>query len=227
MERIGEYIREFAGLLGAENSPVFKGVKKASTGLRAFVPEDRVQYSRARMAEARLNPEGKAGRYCRKLESMLAEDAIAETQILDEAGNVLHALFGARAIADDKANRLTQEATVDGVVTGLVGADDTMHLHLRDHFDRDLRLVVRDEALARAILSRFRDGAVRLRVRGSWVRTDQGWAPEVNRCTVLGYQVLEDVPVGAVFADLAAVEDNGWRETADPMSLWETIRGLH
>lgn len=225
MERLGEYIREFAGLLGTENRPVFKGVKKASTGLRAYVPGDRVQHARASIASARLAPSGRPGRHLQKLELMLAEDMVAETEILDRAGAVIYVIHGA-VLAPGQTDRLFQEASVDGVVTGLVGADDTMHLHLRDHFDRDLRLVVRDEGLARGLLSRFRTGSVRVRVRGTWVRSENGWAPESNKCAVLGFEVLDEAPLSVVFESFANVDGNGWGEAKDPLALWETIRGL-
>lgn len=226
MSRLGEYIIEFAALLGAENKPVFRGIKKASTGLRAYTPPDRTHYSRARIKQAKSDPASKPARHLHAIEEMLGADSIAEAQILDEDDNVIYVVFGHKE-EDSNTERLFQEGWVDGVVTGLVGADDTMHLHLRDHFDRDLKLNIRDETLARDILTHFRIGSVRLCVRGTWVRTENGWSPEASKCTVQRFEALEDTPLGHVLGAAARVKSNGWRELEDPIGEWANIRGLH
>lgn len=226
MARLGEYIQEFAALLGDENHPVFKGVKKASTGLKAFVPPGREHLSRARIVEAKSNPNSKPARHLRALETMLGDDLLQEAQIIDVHDNVIYLLRGVHDF-NIECPRIHQEGTVDGVVTGLVGADRSMHLHLRDSFDRDLRLTVYDVPLARELLLRFRIGSVRVHVRGDWVRTDTGWAPEASRCTVTRFEVLEDAPLTQVFEALSRIRGNGWKELEDPLRDWENLRGLH
>lgn len=226
MSRLGEYIIEFAALLGTENKPIFRGIKKASTGLRAYTPPDRTPYSRARIKQAKSDSASKPARHLHTIEEMLGADSIAEAQILDEDDNVIYAVFGHKD-EDSSAERLYQEGWVDGVVTGLVGSDDTMHLHLRDHFDRHLKLNIRDEALAREILTYFRIGSVRLCVRGTWVRTENGWSPEASKCTVHSFEALEDTPLSQVLGAAARVKNNGWRELKDPIGEWANIRGLH
>ncbi len=226
MARLGEYISEFAALIGAENKPVFLGIKNASTGLRAYTPPDRTPYSRARIKQAKSDPASKPARHLHTIEEMLGADSIAEAQLLDGDDNVIYVMFGHKE-EDPSAERLSQEGWVDGVVTGLVGADDTMHLHLRDHFDRDLKLNIRDEALARDILTHFRIGSVRLCVRGTWVRTENGWSPEASKCTVQRFETLQDTPLSQVLSAASRVKSNGWRELKDPIGEWENIRGLH
>ena len=226
MSRLGQYIIEFAALLGTENKPVFLGIKKASTGLKAYTPPDRTPYSRVRIKQAKSDPVSKPARHLHAIEEMLAADSIAEAQILDGDDNIIYVVFGHKE-DDSSAERLSQEGWVDGVVTGLVGADDTMHLHLRAHFDRDLKLNIRDETLARDILTHFRIGSVRLCVRGTWVRTANGWAPEASKCTVQRFEALEDTPLGQVLGAAARVKNNGWRELKDPIGEWANIRGLH
>jgi hypothetical protein len=65
MERLGEYIRLFAELLGTDNHPVFAGIKKASTGLKAAIPHDRRPYAQARLIEAKSEPTSKPARLLR------------------------------------------------------------------------------------------------------------------------------------------------------------------
>lgn len=226
VSRLGKYLVEFAELLGVENRPMFRGIRIKSTGLRAYTPPDRTPYSRALIKLAKSDPSSKPARHLHVIESMLGEDAIAEAQILDENDNVIYGVFGHKQ-EDESAERLFQEGWVDGEVTGLVGADETMHLHLRDHFERGLKLNVRDVALARDLLTHFRIGSVRLLVRGTWIRTENGWSPEASRCTVQRFEALVDTPISQILAAASRVKGNGWGELADPIGMWEDIRGLH
>jgi hypothetical protein len=224
MDRLGEYIRQFAELLGTDNRPVFKGIKKASTGLKASIPEERRQYTHLRLVEARTKPDSRPAKFLRNIEDMLGRDTIETAQLLDASENIVY-LFTGHVEETTETERLYQHGIVDGVVTGLVGADDTMHLHLRDHFERDLRLVIRDETLARELLTRFRNGSVRLYVHGTWLRTDSGWIPEASKCTVDHFETLDDTPPREVFMALAKIPGNEWITLVDPMADWRSLRG--
>ena len=226
MDRLGDYIREFAELLGTENQPRFKGIKKASTGLKAAIPAERQHNAHARIVEAKGNYNSKPGRHLKTIEDMLGQDKIKQAQLLDATDNVVY-LIQSHIEDLKREEKLYQQGSVDGVVTGLVGADDTMHLHLRDNSNRDLKLVVRDENMARNLLSHFRNGIVRLQVHGTWQRTETGWIPDSNKCTVDSFETLEDIPLHDIFADLATVKNNGWTLLEDPIATWESIRGLH
>jgi hypothetical protein len=226
MDRLAEYMRLFAELLGSENRPVFKGIKKASTGLKAQLSDDRLVHVQARLRLVRSEPDSRPARCAAALEAVLGADGIAEAQLLDSGSNVVF-LFRGLAAAGEDVDRVYQEGTVDGVVTGLVGADDTMHLHLRSRNAQDLKLVVRDEDLARDILAHFRKGTLRVLVQGHWLRSEGGWHPEANRCTVRSFDTLDEQPVSQVFRDLADVPENGWKAMEQPQAFWEEIRGIH
>lgn len=224
MDRLAEYMREFAQLLGLDNQPVFAGIKNASIGLRAKVPHKHKTSAWKRIQTAKSLPDSAPARNLRKIEALLTEDSLGSAELRDTSDKVIY-LFKAHEQPDMLSMTIRQHGEVDGVVTGLVGADDTMHLHLRDALSRDLKLVVRDEQLARNLLTHFRQGHVRLRVHGAWVRTEDGWVPETNRCVVDGFEVLDDTPAIEVFANLAATVGSSWCE--DPMATWRDLRGIN
>ncbi|NMT33766.1 hypothetical protein HGQ62_03765 [Stenotrophomonas maltophilia] len=226
MDRLGEYLKLFAELLGLENSPVFKGVKNASIGLRAAVPAPRREAVWIRIQEAKYKHKSRAHAQLQKLEHMLGEDSFGSAELRDVQDNVV-LLFEAKQPLTMSKMTVRQIGDVDGMVTGLVGADDTMHLHLRDIYDRDIKLIVRSESLARELLERFRRGTVRVRVHGLWTRTELGWVPENNKCTVDSFLVLIDEPLTRIMERLAEVPGNGWRELEDPYGFWRDIRGRH
>jgi hypothetical protein len=226
MDRLGEYLREFALLLGVENEPVFKGIKRASTGIRAQVSDRHKEATWKRIALAKHDADSKTGRHLRTIENMVKEDQLRGAELLDSNNKVVY-LFNPTEAREEEEIRIRQFGTVDGVVTGLVGADDTMHLHLRDTFERDIKVVVRDESMARRLLSHFREGTVRLEVRGTWIRTGEGWVPENNRCVVYGFEVLESETLISIFDAIRAVPGNKWCEVEDPESIWRDIRGIN
>lgn len=226
MDRLALYMQEFAELLGVENQPVFRKIVRASTGIAAAVPSAHQKRSAERLHVAKTKPDSNPGRNLRMIETMLGEDSIKTAELLDTSRNVVY-LFKADVPGVADGARVVQTGVVDGTITGLVGADDTMHLHLRDQQDRDLRFVVRDETMARKLLTHFRQGLVRLCVHGSWRRTDQGWVPESNRCTVDSFELLDATPLSEIFRSLTKVPGNGWLTLDDPQAAWRDLRGVN
>jgi hypothetical protein len=226
IDRLAEYMLEFASLLGLENEPMFAGIKDASTGLRAKVPAIRRNHVWKRIQTARVNPASKPARHLRLIEAMLGEDHLSSAELRDTNDKVIY-LFQPHEQHNVSSATIRQHGEVDGVVTGLVGADDTMHLHVRDSLARDLKLIVRNEEMARGLLKHFRRGCIRLRVHGVWSRTEDGWVPESNRCVVDGFDVLDDTPASDIFAQIASIPGNGWCDIDDPLATWRDLRGIH
>ena len=225
MERMGEYIQQLAKLIGEENKPTLKGIVKGSTMIRTNIPESRIPYVQHQLREAMTDENSKGWRAKSALSDMLGEDGIKEANLLDKNKNVVLSLL-ATAETPTPTVRIYQSGMIDGVVTGLVGADDTMHLYLRDYLDRDLKIIVRDEGIARSLLQHFRNSHVRVYMHGTWVRTERGWHPEAGKCTVDRYEVLDETPISEVFKSINEIEGNGWRDVEDPTAFWEDLRGI-
>ncbi len=224
MDRLGLYLQEFAALLGSENFPVFNGLKKASVGVLAIVPEMRSHHVHARLVQAKSDPGSRPGRHASKIQDMVDADSIPGAEIRDQSDNVIY-LFPRRIMENAVTPTLMQSSTIDGMVTGIVGADDTMHLHLRDWADRDIKIIVRDVGMARDLLTHFRKGCVRVTVEGLWKRTDMGWIPENNRCTAKEFVALQEDPVDVIMQRFIAVPGNGWKKMKNPMGFLDELRG--
>lgn len=226
LDRMAAYLAEFAALLGSKNEPTFSAIKDASTGFCAAVPPSRQKAVLTRIYQAKSESDSRPAGHLRRIETLLSEDDLQEAELQDGGGKVIY-LFRAPEKQRQQVLTIKQSGQVDGMVTGLVGADDTMHLHLRDALARDLRLIVRDESLARALLAHFRSGLLRLQIEGRWVRTDDGWVPEANRCVVHGFEVLDETSAAEIFQLIGGLPGNGWRELEDPLHAWRDLRGLH
>lgn len=226
MDKLADYLKEFAELLGLENKPVFVGIKNASIGLKGKVPPRRRDQAWKRVQEAKYKPTSRPGRHLKAIETLLSRDGFREAELKDNEGKVL-CLFRSEEQIPMQTMTVRKHGAVDGIVTGLKGADDTMHLYLRDQMSRDHNLVVRDEELARELLRHFRAGMVRVRVYGSWQRTEDGWVPESGRCVVDSYDQLDETPLAEVMASLANIAGNRWAEMDDPIAVWRELRGIH
>lgn len=227
MDRLAEYMREFAGVLGIETFPIFKGIKKASTGLKVKIPHSCRHRAWKNVQEAKSVPASRSARSLRSIEKMLGEDNIQKAELIDSSDQVVYLFRGIDEAPAFLPGSIRQQGTVDGTITGLVGADDTMHLYIRDFADRTLRLLVRDEDVARQLLSHFRRGNLRFTVEGAWQRTEDGWIPETSKCLIESYEVLDDAPLTEIFESIAAIPGNGWNDVADPQGFWREIRGIN
>lgn len=222
LERLGEYMKEFAKLLGTSSRPTFAGMKNESASTLA-----RVQYpDRAllRIAQSKAEPTSNPGRALERIQGLIDSDKFPGAELRDRADNVIY-LFKSSSMETPAIFTLNQTATIDGIVVGLVGADDTMHLHLRDWMDRDIKLIVTDEVMAREMLQYFRGPTLRVSVNGLWKRTDHGWVPENNKAKVISYEKLDDAPLTDIFKKFAAVPDNGWKQLSNPEAFLADLRG--
>lgn len=219
LDRMAEYFRVLSDLLGKENSPLYAGVVKKSIGVRARVPDEFQDSARERVSSAANDGTYEAA------DRRLADLGVRSAILLDADGNVCHKFTPVKEEATDEP-RLVQQGAVDGVITGLVGSDSTMHLHVLDIFGKRVILVVRDIDLAKSLLGYFRSAEVRLHVNGTWRRTEDGWTPEANKCTVQSFDVLDESPVSAIFDSLRAIPGNGWSAMENPDEFWKKVRGI-
>lgn len=226
LDRMAAYMAELAALLGIKNEPTFSGIKDASVGLCTSIPPARQKAALTRVYQAKSDSDSRPASHLRRIETLLSEDGLPEAELRDHGNKVIH-LFKAPEKRKQDVFTIKQSGQVDGVVTGLVGADDTMHLYLRDALSRDFKLIVKDEALARDLLGHFRSGLLRVQVEGQWVRTEDGWVPEASRCVVSGFEVLDDLPAANILEHIAALPGNGWHDLEDADTSWRDLRGLH
>jgi hypothetical protein len=224
LARLAEYLSEFAAMLGRENNPIFHGIRQASTGLVARVPEPRNAPTRLRLVEARKDPaDSPAGKHLLKIEALMAADGISTATVIAAANAEMFNLSATPQ--PEPLLRIKQEGEVDGRVVQIGGIHDASHVRLLPPRGAPFRLVVKDETLATQLARQFKGAPVRLRVSGWWVRTEAGWWPE-DTCVVIGCEVLDEAPAAEVFAQLAAVPNNGWATHEDPLKAWAELRGF-
>lgn len=223
LDACAEYLKQFAQLLGKSDKVHFAGAVKGSVVLRAAVDSQAQFDVFKRFQVAKTQPDSDPARAVQALHAQLRRDRL-EASVKDREGRVILD-FPARPEPEPSTEVLVHDTgTLEGMVVGIEGADDTVHVRLRDADDQDRRAVLRDMAQAREIANRFRGQAIRLHVHGTWKRTPEGqWKPET--VYVDRYEDLEEDDALAVFEDLRAIPGNGWAEVEDPLNAWQDVRG--
>lgn len=224
LARLGDYMKEFASLLGQGSSPKFAGIVKGSVVMRARDCGEHPAITRNRLQQA-ANDEAPAHAAFSRISSLLRQDG-ARGQVLDRGKNVIVS-FAKRTAANDDAPEviIPDTAELDGVVVGIIGTDDTAHVKLQQHGGTVISITVRDMSLARELAKRFRLESVRIHTHGTWKRTKNGvWEPHAIYADRL--EDIDQKNAHDVFTELAAVPGNGWAHTEDADALWRKIRGL-
>lgn len=223
MDKFAEYVREFSALLGNDPDIRFAGLVKGSAVLRASVSGQAQPNVQVRLLEAKTLPDSQAAEQARKLSKALRQDGL-RAELLDRRNNKILEFDGVVA-ANEPANEVIVQdsGTVDGIVVGIEGADDTVHVRLRDMNELESRVIVRDMSVARELARRFRDQPVRMHVHGTWKRDTTGvWLP--HKLYADSFEDMDNSSPLEVFERLRGIPGNGWSDVDDPLTAWRSLR---
>lgn len=230
MSRLAEYLKQFAALLGEGNEPRFAGITQGSARLRSAVPyQHRLETKIRLMAvggklidDAPTESNDSAARAASTIAAMLEDDGVSG-EVEERSGEVL-LRFPRRVDRETPKEYVVQDVgVIDGVVVGLVGIDDTVHLRLQDSSGQTNKVTLRDLGLARELGKHFRGDMLRVHVHGTWKRTAEGrWEP--HALYLDRYEELSDEPANAILSRLSALPGNRWTTMNDPDTLLRSLR---
>jgi hypothetical protein len=225
MAKLAEYLKDWAGLLGDANAPIFRGVVRGSVVLRARVDPIKRTEVRARLRSAQIQVDPGAAKFIEKLKTMMDRDAVVGT-VIDRSGEVVMEFKGRKG--EEEAPReyiVPDSGTIDGVVVGIQGIDDTVHIRLQEAGGAVFSVALRDLAMARKFAAHFRSDPIRVQVHGTWKRTAAGiWEP--HNLMADGFDELDQTNAKETMDQLRAIPRNGWAELPDPIGFWKDLRGI-
>ena len=225
MARLGEYLREFAEMLGSREEVHFAGIVKGSAVIRAYVDEPSTIDATRRVLASKdgTAPKEVVDRVA-KIDRFMREDR-ARGEIISRNGNVLHVFEGARrkqVVLPDIT--ITQEGELVGQVIKLGGRDETVPLQLEGSDGAFYDLNIRGRDLAKQIAGHLFGTPIRVVGTGTWTRSSDG-AWRLDRFLAHSFEPLDDRPLSDVVNELRAIPQNGWGEIDDPMAEWRRLRG--
>ncbi len=220
---LGEYLKEFASLMGESARPVLDGIVKGSVIVRVRQAGEHPAYTRNRLQLAANDPLGPGGRSYARIADLMARSG-ARGDIIDREKHTVVAFPGVTAVQEVEPDLIISDTgTLDGHVVGVSGADDTVHLRLQDQGGIEHRITLRDLGMARNLAARFRAGPVRVHVHGTWRRSAGGkW--EAHQVYADLVEDLDEESAKSVFDTLRAIR-TGWTDAEDPLKELAEIRG--
>ncbi len=220
MERLAEYMLQFAKLLGEPERVHFVDVEPGSAVLRARIEDAAVPKVERRLADAsRGQGDPVALKALQFLDDLLANDN-AVGQLLDEAGTEIIAFQGRNRPTPLEYGPFREDGVIEGVVIKVGGIGTSVPIWLQDRETVYKNCSAR-RPLARKLAKQYDAGILRVSGSGSWMRLATGsWL--MRSFEIKDFEVLDNAPLADVIKRLHDVEGSDWGE--DPIGDLARLR---
>lgn len=210
MGRLAQYMSELALLLGERNAVHFRKLTKSSTNLHAHVDREAVPKVRDRVVAVRSgDASGEPLKAFQALNKLLRDDN-AVGILRDEAPRGVVIKFPGREIAEEKFASIRQQGSIDGIVTGIKGKDETISITIQSE-GQQISGCETTRAIAKQLGVKLFE-PVRLFGRGRWSRDADGiWS--LLHFKIESFEALQDVPLTNALAQLRAIKTE-WGDDA-------------
>jgi hypothetical protein len=202
MARLAQYMAELAVLLGEKSAVHFRRLTTGSTILNAKVDREAVPKVRDRVATVRARDgDGEPMRAFNSLNKLLRDDN-AVGLLRDDAPSAIIVRFPGREIAEEKFASIRQQGSVDGIVTGIRGRDDSIHITIQSE-GQQISGCETTRTIAKQLGAKLFE-PVRLFGRGRWSRDADGvWT--LQHFKIEGFDSLDDASLTSALAVLREI----------------------
>jgi len=225
LAKLGEYIADFALLLGKDNVVHFAGLEPGSTRITAHVKFEDVPKVTTRLNDIRRgNPPQDAVKLFAQIDARLANDNAVGRILIEEDDAVAAELLvfpGRDRKTTQSYGPFTQDGSLDGILISVGGKDETVPLRLQNG-DVTYTNCDTSRAIARD-LGKHLFEPIRVFGTGRWIRESDG-AWTVKRFRVRRFDLLSDASLRDTITALRAVRGSGWAEIADPLGELTDLR---
>jgi hypothetical protein len=218
MQRLAEYMAEFAKLLGESGGVHFEAIEPGSAILAARVDEPAAPKVRERVFSLRSEaaPED-VRKAAKKLDDFLAADNATGMLYGDEKNAEVIAFPGKSRPKPIVFGPFREEGSMEGQIVSIGGEDETIHVHLRDGDNVHTKLIATPE-VARLLAPHFLGPIIRVQGTGTWMRHGDGvW--ELRSFRIATFSPLDETPLTQVVEKLRAVAGNEWDRVPDPVKF--------
>jgi hypothetical protein len=222
MARLAEYMDEAAKLFGETDHVHFVGLEEGSLQQVVKVEFEAVPKVEDRMTKARRN-EGpaEAVQAIKNINRMLRDDNGVGFVARKRGATIIK--FPGREEKPVSFGFIAQEGSLDGVVNVVGGDSDPCPVHLKSTDDGQTYLCNANRAIAKELAKNMFDVEIRVQGVGRWYRDDEEkWV--LDRFRIRSFEILRDVPLAAIVADLRTVPGSEWPKLTDPWGELDRIR---
>ncbi len=208
MERLAEYMLQFAKLLGEPDHVHFIDVERGSAVLLARIEEVAAPLVERRLADAsRGQGDPEALKAHQALDDMLANDN-AVGQVLDESGTEVIAFQGRNRPKPLEYGPFRENGVLEGVIIKVGGVGERPPVWLQDNQQVYKRCNAR-RSVARELGKHLYGSLIRVSGSGNWMRlASGGWL--MRSFDIKDFEILDDAPLADVIKRLHGVEGADW-----------------
>jgi hypothetical protein len=223
LQDIGEYVADFAELLGRDVEPKYHGITRGSMKIKARVPIDREIDVKTRGFLLRTGdgPE-EAIRARERISRRLGRNHAKRATLLDSTqSKVIEIPVQKPVDAAAPVPSLNRAGSLQGRIIRIGGKQDMVSVEIQD-VDGMIYLCRATRDKAKKLAREMFDPVVRVHGSGRWYRTDEGiW--RVEDFQIADFDVLEDDSFSQTIATLRAVPSD-WKNLDDPHAALEGLR---
>jgi hypothetical protein len=209
MERLAEYMREFACLLGERERVHFIGLEDGSVVIVAKAEPSAASSVERRLLEIKNGFGDKEGLDARRrIDDMLqADDAIG--QIIDAVGAEIIHFPGRTRPMPLEFGPFREEGIIEGVVIRVGGKDDTVPVWLKD--GSVVHKCTASVALSKQLSECYHGPLIRATGSGRWKRAADGsW--QMLSFDIKNFEILDETPLAEMIEQLRDVRGAHWGE---------------
>jgi hypothetical protein len=213
MWRLAQYMAELADLLGERGSVHFRRITRGSTVLNARIDREAAPKVRDRVVSVRAGDAPAEPMRAYKAMNKLLMDDNAIGVLRDASPRGIVVRFPGRELVEEQFPVIRQHGSIDGIITGIRGKDETIHITLNSE-GQQISGCETNRTIAKQLGAKIFE-PVRLFGRGTWTRDADGvWLLKFFK--IESFEVLQDVPLTAALASLRAIptewDDDAYRQ---------------
>jgi hypothetical protein len=223
LEDIGQYVSDFAELLGSDVEPKYHSITRGSLRIKALVPWDREIDVKTRGFLLRTGdaPED-AVRARERISRRLGRNRAKRATVLDSVqSKVVEIPVEKPSEIASPVPALIRAGSLQGKIIRIGGKQEMVSVEIQD-VDGLVYLCRASRDKARKLAREMFDPTVRVHGSGRWTRTDEGiW--RVEDFQISDYEVLDDDSFSESIAALRAVPSD-WKSLDDPHAELNRLR---
>jgi len=222
LTRFVDYVDALRGIFDAPDDVYFHQVRKGSAVLEFAVKGKAVPRIEKRLLLLGTpNMPADMAAHCTAINRYLRRDGSSAKLTRKGSAKPLAYFAGIRTPLAQEAI-VHENGTLDGIVVGVRGVDDSVPVWLKADDDSVLKCNARRE-IARQLAPLF-DTYVRVAGKGKWRRGDDArWTLE--EFDIQSFERLDDTPLEEQVRGIQAIEGNGWNEQLDDaQAVWRELR---
>jgi hypothetical protein len=222
--RLAQYLKELADMYGEKSAVHFHRLEKSSLVVVSKIEREAAPKVRERTNALRRGDGTKdAVAAYRNINALLRSDNAVGTLRDKENISAVILRFPGREQAVEEFTAVKQHGSIDGIITGIRGKDESVHITLQIEGQQISGISTTNRSLAKQLANKYWE-PVRLFGRGKWNRDAEGnWT--LQDFKIEHFEALSDMPLSSAIAEIRTIQASWDDDSFDELGTLRTGPG--